>query len=395
LPTESVGSATLRSLPSRFLKEGNPQVRIGIDAHCLGQGKTGNETYTYNLVKNLSLLEPDGIDYLIYLTSRGESESGCLTGPGFRTKRIRPENPFIRIPISFAIESRTESLNLLHAQYFLPHHLNCQTVLTVHDVLYERFPHFFTKADYYRNKIGIPWSCRRADHIITVSESSKQDLMSFYGLRPERITVTYHGADACYRPIDKEESKERLRKYGIREDFILYVGTIQPRKNIPRLLSAFAQLKQKKKLPHKLVIVGPKAWLVEETSRALRDHPAKDDIIVTGYVPRYDLPYFYNAATVFAYVSIAEGFGLPVLEAMACGVPTVTSRGSALEEIAGGAAALVDPLDDVAIASTILDLLLDADRRANLRALGLQRSAQFTYRKMALQTQAIYHQLLA
>jgi glycosyltransferase involved in cell wall biosynthesis len=335
------------------------------------------------------------MDYVVYLTSTGGHERGFLPDTRFHEKLIRPSTPFIRVPIAFAIESRVSRLDLLHAQYFLPHHLKCRTVLTVHDVLYERFPQFFTRADSYRNKLGIPWSCRRADHILTVSQSSKRDLMSFYGLNSERITVTYPGTDDCYHPMNREQAKERLRKYGVTEDFILYVGAIQPRKNVSRLLSAFAQVKQKRGLPHKLVIVGPKAWLSAEAFRALADNPCRDDIVVTGYVPKSDLPYFYNAATVFVYVSIAEGFGLPVLEAMACGAPTITSFGSSLEEIVGGAAVLVDPLDDVAIASAIEDVLLDSDRRARLRALGFARSAQFSYREMALQTQAVYRQLIS
>jgi glycosyltransferase involved in cell wall biosynthesis len=334
------------------------------------------------------------MDYVIYLTANENSERGFFPDSRFREKLIRPASPFIRVPIAFAIESRVRRLDLLHAQYFLPHHLKCKTVLTVHDVLYERFPQFFTHMDCYRNKFGISWSCRRADHILTVSESSKRDLISFYGLTSERITVTYPGTDDCYYPMDREQSKEHLRKYGVTEDFILYVGAIQPRKNVARLLSAFAQVKQKRSLPHKLVIVGPNAWLSAESFRTLADHPSKDDIVVTGHVPKSDLPYFYNAATVFVYVSIAEGFGLPVLEAMACGVPTITSFGSSLEEIAGGAAILVDPLDDIAIASAIEDVLLDSDQRARLRALGLARSAQFSYREMALQTRAVYRQLV-
>jgi glycosyltransferase involved in cell wall biosynthesis len=370
-------------------------MRVGIDAHCLGQKKTGNETYTFNLVKNLSLFEPGGIDYIIYLTVAGKHEHRFFPGSHFLERLIRPSNPCIRIPISFAIESRLRGLDLLHAQYFLPHHLKCRSVLTVHDVLYERFPAFFTKADCYRNKISIPWSCRRADHIITVSESSKLDLMQYYGLDSSRITVTYPGADDCYRPMNRMQAKEYIRKYGVEEDFVLYVGAIQPRKNIPGLLSSFAQLKRGRSLPHKLVIVGPKSWLSSEASRALADCPFRDDIIVTGYVPRDDLPCFYNAATVFVYVSIAEGFGLPVLEAMACGVPTITSLGSSLEEIAGGAAVLVDPLDDVSIASAIENLLCDSQRRAKLSELGLARSAQFSNRKMASQTEAVYRQVLS
>ncbi|MBZ5684963.1 MAG: glycosyltransferase family 4 protein [Acidobacteriia bacterium] len=371
-------------------------MRIGIDAHCVGQRKTGNETYTYNLVKHLGLLEPDDIDYIVYLTSKAEDNGWFFSGAQSRTKLIRPETPYLRIPIGLAVESRAEKLDVFHAQYLLPHHLRCRTVLTVHDVIYERFPEFFTKWDYYRNKIGVPRSCRRADHIITVSESSKRDLIEIYGLDARRITVTYPGPDDCYRPLHQEEAKERIRRrYGVEGEFILYVGAIQPRKNVPRLLSAFAELKHNQQIPQKLVIVGPKAWLAAEAFRAIQNHPAKGDIVVTGYVPQEDLAYFYNAATVFVYVSICEGFGLPVLEAMACGTPTITSRGSSLEEVAGGAAVLVDPLDVSAIAFAIENVLSDSNLRARLRVLGVARSSHFSCHEMALRTQAVYRQLMS
>jgi glycosyltransferase involved in cell wall biosynthesis len=370
-------------------------MRIGIDAHCIGQRKTGNETYTRNLVKHLGLLEPNGIDYIVYLTSKADRNGEAFAGPRSRTKLIRPETPYLRIPIGFALESRAEKLDVFHAQYLLPHHLRCRTVLTVHDVLFERYPEFFTKMDLYRNKIGIPWSCRRADHIITVSESSKRDLIQIYGLDASRITVTYHGPDDSYRPLDQEEAKEHLRRrYGLGGEFILYVGTIQPRKNVPRLVSAFAELKRKHRIPHKLVIVGPKAWLATEAFRAIENRSAKGDVVVTGYVPQKDLAYFYNAATVFVYVPICEGFGLPVLEAIACGTPTITSRGSSLEEVAGGAAVLVDPLDVSAIVSAIENVLSNSDLRASLRALGLARSSQFSCHEMAVRTQAVYRQVM-
>jgi glycosyltransferase involved in cell wall biosynthesis len=370
-------------------------MRIGIDAHCIGQRKTGNETYTYNLVKHLGLLDSDGIDYIVYLTSKAERNGGVFAGPRSRTKVIRPETPYLRIPLAFALESRAEKLDVLHAQYLLPHHLRCRTVLTVHDVLYERYPEFFTRMDLYRNKIGVPRSCRRADHIITVSESSKRDLIEIYGLDPSRITVTYHGTDDSYRPLDQEEAREFLRrKYGLEGEFILYVGAIQPRKNVPRLVSAFAELKRKRRIPHKLVIVGPKAWLATEAFRAIENQP-NGDVVVTGYVPQEDLAYFYNAAIVFIYVPICEGFGLPVLEAIACGTPTITSRGSSLEEVAGGAAVLVDPLDVSAIASAIENVLSNSDLRARLRVLGLTRSRHFSCHEMAVRTQAVYRQVMS
>lgn len=370
-------------------------MRVGIDAHCLGQKKTGNETYTYILLRNLSQLERDGVEYTIYVNRDGQGAGGQFSSKWFRSKLIRPANPLIRIPIGFAIESRAERLDVFHAQYLLPLHLRCRTVLTVYDILYERFPEYFTKADNYRHKFGVPWSCRRADHIITVSESSKRDLVEIYGLNPERISVTYLGPDSCYRPLEAAEAKVHLKeKYGFEGEFLLYVGAIQPRKNVPRLLSAFAKVKCEHRLSHKLVIVGPKAWLAEETFRSLGNNPAKKDVIVTDYVPRGDLPYFYNAAAAFVYVSMCEGFGLPVVEAMACGTPTITSRGSSLEEIAGEAAVLVDARDDDAIADAIGRVLSDSDLRARLRELGLARSKEFSCRKMALQTQEIYRGLM-
>jgi glycosyltransferase involved in cell wall biosynthesis len=269
-------------------------------------------------------------------------------------------------------------------------------VLTVHDVLFERYPELFARMDLYRNKIGIPWSCRRADHIITVSESSKRDLIEIYGLEASRITVTYHGPDDLYCPLDQEEAKECLRRtYGLEGEFILYVGTIQPRKNLPRLVAAFAELKRKRRIPHKLVIVGPKAWLTTEAFRAIENRSAKHDVVVTGYVPKNDLAYFYNAATVFVYVPICEGFGLPVLEAIACGTPTITSRGSSLEEVAGGAAVLVDPLDVSEIESAIENVITNSDLRASLRMLGLARSRHFSCHEMAIQTQAVYRQVMS
>jgi glycosyltransferase involved in cell wall biosynthesis len=369
-------------------------MRVGIDAHCLGQKKTGNETYTYSLVKYLSLLARDGIEYTIYVGGAVENGETLCSSGAFQFKPIRHANPFIRITAGFAIESRARRLDVFHAQYLLPHHLKCRTVLTVHDVLYERFPEYFTKSDYYRLRVGVPWSCRRADHIITVSESSKRDMVDLYAIDPKKITVTYPGPDACYRPLDKNESKNVLkRKYGIDGDIILYVGAIQPRKNIPKLLAAFAQLKSSRHLPHKLVIVGPKAWLSARAFRALQENPARKDIFVTGYVPRKDLPYFYNAAVTFVYPSICEGFGLPVAEAMACGTPTITSRGSSLEEIAGGAAVLVDPDASEDIARAIDEVLGDSTLRAHLREAGLARSRDFSCQKMAKQTQEIYQQL--
>lgn len=371
-------------------------MRVGIDAHSLGKRKTGNETYTLSLVKHLARLEPDGIKYTVYVGANWKLEEGIGDNTCVRSKPIRPENPLLRIPFGFAVESRMDKLDVLHAQYLLPHHLRCRTILTVHDILYERFPQYFTAWDRCRMKVGVRRSCLKADHVITVSESSKRDLLDVYDLDPSRVSVTYLGPDASYRPMDRLAARERLRtRYDIGEDFLLYVGAIQPRKNIPRLLSAFALAKREFRLPHKLVIVGPKAWMSQSAFRALESCAVKDDVIVTGYVPREDLPFFYNAAAVFLYVSLCEGFGLPVVEAMACGTPSITSRGSSLEEIAGHAAVLVDPTDEQAIAAAIVKVLSDSDVRATLAKRGIERSADFSLAQMATQTQNLYRSLMS
>ena len=369
-------------------------MRVGIDAHCLGQKKTGNETYTHNLVSHLGHLDRDGIEYFVYLREKYDLSSSGFQGQSLHPKVFRLMNPLLRIPFAFGRESKIDKLDVFHAQYVLPYNLDCRTVLTVHDVLYERFPQLFPKLEYYWLRAGVRRSCQKADSIITVSETSKRDIVEFYDIDPARITVTYLGADPRYHPLDREIAKKALKdQYGIEEDFILYVGAIQPRKNIARLLSAFARLKNDLRIPHKLVIVGPKAWMVESTFAALQQSPARDDVIVAGYVPTADLPYFYNAATVFVYISLCEGFGLPVIEAMACGAPTITSRGSSLEEVSGQAAVLVDPSDETSIAEAMRRVLTDSELRSNLRELGIARSRDFSYCRMASQTREIYRSL--
>ena len=366
-------------------------MRVGIDAHSIGSRKAGNETYTYNLVKELSLLKPDGHEYTVYLTQGGTC-GGLGPNGHFRHRRIRPATPCLRIPIAFPLESRMRRLDVFHAQYFLPPWLRCRTVLTVHDICYERFPQFFTKADYLRNKLAIPWSCRRADRIIAISEATKKDLVELYKIDPERITVIYEGASGEYKPLDPEPGRERLRAaYQITGPFILYVGNLQPRKNLSRLLMAFARLKEKDRIPHQLVIVGQKTWPEDGISETLRSRALENEVILTGYVPVEDLPAFYNAASFLAYPSIYEGFGLPVIEAMACGTPVITSFGSSLEEIAGGAAILVDPYSVSSMASVIEKLANDPELQKDLSRRGLANASRFSFRKMAEQTQEVYH----
>ena len=308
-------------------------------------------------------------------------------------KRIRPATPFWRIPIGFPLEFRKEKLDVFHAQHFIPPFCKCKTVTTIPDIAYEHFPQFFSRFETLWLKALVRRSAERADHIITVSDYSKKDIAKTYHIDSRKITVTYEGAGDQYFPSDKEKCREQIAaKYGVTAPFLLYVGRLQERKNLPRLLSAYARLR-KEGVDENLVLVGKKDWMFGNIHSHVESLGLATSVIFTGYVPSSDLPAFYNAAEAFVYPSIFEGFGLPVMEAMACGLPVLTSFGSSLEEIAGDAAVLVDPLSEESIAKGLGKLLGDAHLRGRLGQAGLVRSASFGFKKAAEQTIEVYKSL--
>ena len=316
------------------------------------------------------------------------------SNPNMEDRRIPSSITPFRFGLFYPLESRRKSFDVFHSQFSVPPFLRGRSILTVFDLAFERFPQFFSRKVLLRMKVLMPWSCRRAHHIITISESSKRDIVELYRVEPERVTVTYPGASENCQQMEPGQAQARLRQaYGIESPFVLYVGNLEPRKNLSRLLEAFAQLKRKDRIAHKLVIVGQKAWLYDEIFETLRTNSLEQQVILTGYVPSADLPVFYNAASLMIYPSLFEGFGLPVIEAMACGTPVITSYGSSLEEIASGAAVLIDPYSISSIAAAIEKVANSSDIQRDLRKAGLVRAAGFSFRKMAEQTRAVYHRL--
>jgi glycosyltransferase involved in cell wall biosynthesis len=194
--------------------------------------------------------------------------------------------------------------------------------------------------------------------------------------------------------MDVGQAKHRLREtYRIEAPFILYVGNLEPRKNLSRLLQAFAELKRKERIVHKLVIVGPKAWLCNGIFETIKDHSLTAEIVLTGYIPANDLPLFYNAASFMICPSVFEGFGLPVVEAMACGTPVITSLGSSLEEITGDSALLVDPYSVSSIVMAMDKVANNLDLQRDLHNAALACAARFSFRRMAEQTRSVYQRL--
>ena len=237
-----------------------------------------------------------------------------------------------------------------------------------------------------------PWSARHSDHIITVSESSKKDIVERYHVNPKRVTVVYEAPRPEFRPMNAESCREILaRDYEIRSPFLLYVGRINARKNLERLVEAFSVLSGKG-FSQQLVIVGKRDWLASRVLEKVHSLSLDSKIRFVGYVPNDHLPVFYNAAEVFVYPSICEGFGFPLVEAMACGIPVVTSYGSSLEEVVSDAAVLADPYSVSSIASALEKVLSDPAVAAGLRERGLRRAGEFSEARKAGDTISVYHQ---
>ena len=271
-----------------------------------------------------------------------------------------------------------------------PLHAPCPIVITLHDMsLFLHAGLHPVKSQLFVRSI-IPAVARRAAAIITVSHHAKQDIVAGLHVPPEKVHVIYEAAASQYRVITNAAELERVRsRYELKRPFVLYVGTIEPRKNLTRLVTAFAQARRR--CPDlELVLVGQLGWKYAALLKAIEDLNLGSALRRLGYVPNEDLPALYNLARLLAFPSLYEGFGLPVIEAMACGTPVLTSNGSSLAEIATGAAWLIDPHNVDAMADGLARLAIDDDLHGHLRAEGLARAAQFSWQRAAEETVRVY-----
>jgi glycosyltransferase involved in cell wall biosynthesis len=292
------------------------------------------------------------------------------------------------------LELAAVDLDVLHSPDFIPpFRRNCKSVITIHDLNFLLYPHFLTpqSASYYGQ---IDQAVRKCDQIIAVSESTKRDIVRLTGAPENKITVVYEAAHPIFRRLEDQallaEVKERL---GIDRDYVLFVSTIEPRKNVPTLLDAFKRLLDNYKPPVNLVLAGAKGWLFDEVFSLVEKLDLQGRVQFVGRVSLEDLLGLYNAATVLVHPAFYEGFGLPPLEAMACGTPVIVSNTSALPEIVGDAAMLVDPTDVDSMAVAIWRVLCDESLQREMREKGLRRARRFSWKKAALQTLNIYHRL--
>lgn len=266
-------------------------------------------------------------------------------------------------------------------------------VLTVHDLIYKLYPQYHKRLNYWFLNLAMPLFCRRADAIIAVSEATRRDIVQYYNVNPDKIHVVYEAAAEHFGPPEAEDVAHVRQKYDLPEQFLIHLSTIEPRKNLSRLVEALKQLRQTRP-DLKLVLVGSKGWLYEEFFARIREEELQEIVIALGWTPDADLPAVIGAAELAVQPSLYEGFGLPVLEHMACGQVVAASNASSFPEIGGEAAAYFNPEDVTDMTNVIGRLLGDEQERRRRRRAGLQQAAKFSWRRAARETMAVYERVL-
>jgi glycosyltransferase involved in cell wall biosynthesis len=336
---------------------------IGIDGHMLGDHSGGNESYYRNILREMVVSSDD----IVYLFVRDTIEADEYKDK-FRVIKFRSKSAFLRNFYELDLLCKKYQVEVLHTQYFIPFIRHCKVVCTIHDICFEHYKDIFIKKEYLRQKILIPYAAKHSDYIFTVSEYSKNDIVKQYRIKPEKVIVTYNAVNQRFHTLDKNDlNEEELRgKFGIgKAKYILTVGNLQPRKNIPRLIEAFNLWNKQNNHDVKLVIVGKKAWLYSDVIKAVNKKP--ESIVLTDYVSDEDLIRLYNGAECFIYPSFFEGFGIPPLEAMACGIPVAVANTTSLPEVVGNAGLYFDPFMISSIADAIDRLMNYKDRNEMIK----------------------------
>ncbi len=365
-------------------------LHVGVDASRVDRGqRTGTEQYSAQLIEALGALDREH-RYTLYVNAR--TRPALTLPPNFRARLIPCPRLWTHARLSAEMLTRPPDL------LFVPAHVvplaHPHTVVTIHDLGYRHFPgaHPWRARRYLAWSTA--WSAAVARRIIVPSEATARDLVAAHRVPRERIAVIPHGHHPRFRPLPPQEVAAGLARLGIAPPYILFVGTLQPRKNLARALAAFEAFVAGGQ-PHRLVLVGQRGWLADPLFDAIAraDSPAHGRIHLTGYLADADLPIVYNGAAALTFPSLHEGFGLPALEALACGTPVLTSNTSALPEVVGDAALTIDPLDTAAITAGLQRLTADQTLRDTLRERGLARARHYTWQRAAERTLAVLEEV--
>ncbi len=380
-------------------KKGARPRRIGIEAYLWGEPGTyrqsGVSRYIRSLVRGLAAVTDLG-QMLIYLPSAQAladvPRAAQLIGKPAGIPLRRPSQRLLWEHTIFPFLLYRDRVDVLHAAMSVaPWWTPCPIVVTILDLAYMRYPEVHPRARRLYLTAGTRQTVRRARALLAISEYTRQEIIDLLHVPGERIFVTPLGVDADFRPLPPGQVETFRRQHGLPERYILYLGNLEPRKNLPRLVQAYARLGHTS-VP--LVLAGARGWGYAELFKAVESLGLAERVLFPGFIPREDLPLWYNGATALVYPSFYEGFGLPPLEAMACGTPVMAAQASSLPEVVGDAGLLVPPLDIEGMADGLNRLLEDAELRATLRQRGLERIRHFTWDRTAQETARLYRQLL-
>lgn len=363
-------------------------MRFSVDAHAIGQKLTGNEVYIRSLLDGFAKLDT-GAEFVAYVS---EPDVNGWVPARFHKRRVA-RNRYWRLGFHLAGCLRQDRPDLIHVQYNAPLFCPAPIVVTVHDVSFLEHPEYFPPGRAWQLRMTTGNTLRRAAKILTISEFSRRRLAVGFGLDPDEIVVTPLAAQDHFRPRNREHARDRLRaRFGLERPFVLTVGDLQPRKNQIGLVRAFgALLRGSPHLPHALVLAGKETWFSPQVRAEIARCGLAGRVLVTGFVSEDELVDLYNAADLFVFPSFYEGFGLPVIEAMACGRAVISSNAASLPEVADAAGILVDPEDAGELVRAMRDVLVDSELRERLERLGLQRARYFSWLETARKTLDVYY----
>lgn len=371
---------------------------IGLDGIPLTSPKTGVGHYTFELARALAKSDPENKFELVYPSSyppiKLDANPVGSELPGNLSLKRAVVGPLGRHWWSNGLPRYLlrNNIELFHGtNYDVPLWRRCATVLTIHDLSLLLYPETHQKRSVRRARRRMPFMARTADTIITPTESVRREVCEHLDINAEKVFAIPEAARASFRPIDFDSTQEVRCRLGCGDEFLLTVGTIEPRKNLSVLVTALEQFARAR--PHsklKLVIAGGLGWLTDPFFENIKKSPSRDRIVVTDYLQDEELRALYGSCRAFIYSSLYEGFGLPPLEAMACGAPVIASRIPALVEVAGAAASFFEPSDPTDLVETILAMLEDANARNKLSIAGQTRAAEFSWQKAAQMTLEVY-----
>lgn len=370
---------------------------IGLNAQLLSLKQNyrgaGISWYIYNLLRQLDATA--AFRYTVFLQDREFQAGASLQLKYSAVPTTRPVARILWEQLRLPTALKQTGVDLHHAMAFAaPVAVPCPFVTTIYDLSFKHFPEAFRPFNRLYLDTFTKYSAKRAKAVITISESTRQDVLQFYDIAPEKVHTVHCGVDEAYQPLSSAQIDAFRARQSLPSQFVFFLGTLEPRKNILGLIEAYAAWRTREKEVPKLFIGGGKGWYYNQVFQLVDTLGINDNVIFLGYLPSDDLPLWYNAATMLVYPSQFEGFGLPVLEAMACGTPVITSNVSSLPEVAGDAAWLVDPSNSAALSEAMQQLYSNEDLQHSMREKGLYQGKKFSWRKTAEETNQIYRKAL-